>query len=48
MGAMGVLSNENMPSIASWADSFGLVVQGLSILRVMSVCSKSLHQLESR
>ena len=41
-------SNENMPSIDSYAERIGLVVHGNSMLRVMSVCSRSLHQLERR
>jgi hypothetical protein len=48
MGAMGVTSNEYIPSIASYAESFGLVVHGRSMLSVMFICSRSLHQLESR
>ena len=48
MGAIGVASNENIPSSASCADRFGFWVHGRIILRVMSVCSRSLHQLERR
>ena len=48
MGAIGVASKENMPSMASCADSLGFCVHGRIMLRVMSVCSRSLHQLESR
>ena len=44
IGAIGVASNEYIPSMASKAESRGLVVQGRIILRVMSHCSVILHQ----
>ena len=46
IGAIGVASNEYMPSIALNAESNGLVVQGRIMFRVMSHCSVILHQLD--
>ncbi len=48
IGAIGVASKENIPSNASCAKRFGFCVLGCIILRVMSICSRSLHQLERR
>ena len=45
-GAMGVASKENIPSMASWAERFGFWVQWCIMLRLMSVCSRSLHQFD--
>ena len=41
---MGVALKGNEPSMASNAESFGFIVQGLIILRVMSACSIMRHQ----
>ncbi len=46
IGAIGVALKENIPSNASCAERFGFCVLGRIVLRVMSVCLRSLHQLE--
>ncbi len=44
-GLSGVASNKNEPSIALWEDRRGLRQQGRIMLRVMSLCGVSRHQL---